>query len=366
MSGIRPLERTDLQQVASLYEFVVRSGSRKPPAGLARHFERTFLEHPWVDPSIPSLVYEDESGAVRGFIGSHVRRFRFDGEEIRIAYPGQLVADHESRGRAPGFFLLRAYLGGSQSATVTDTAGPPTRRIWNALGGRQAQINSVEWFRFFRPWQVLAERLGARRRSPAERLSSLLDSLTTRLPTRLRPPPPPTAPLERLGAPELVGAMAALGPAWRAYPDYDLAYCDWLLAELNRVRAHGTLVCRLVRDGKGDVGWYIYYARAGRVGHVLQLVARPGHTGAVVDALFHDAFRRGLTGLRGRMEQRLLETLSSRRVFLRRSTMGDTLIHARKPELERVLLSGEAPLSRLDGEWWAGFHLEAFSRREDG
>ena len=73
MSAIRPLERDDLPQVVSLYEHVARSGSRTPPPGLAAYFERTFLDHPWADPEIPSLVYADGDKIV-GFLGSSVRR----------------------------------------------------------------------------------------------------------------------------------------------------------------------------------------------------------------------------------------------------------------------------------------------------
>ena len=44
MASIRPLERSDLPAVASLYELVARSGSRTPAPGLERYFEKTFFE----------------------------------------------------------------------------------------------------------------------------------------------------------------------------------------------------------------------------------------------------------------------------------------------------------------------------------
>ena len=58
---------------------------RIPPAEVPAWLKRTLFEHPWFDPEIPSLVYIDDSGEIMGFIGSHVRRMRFDGEPVRIA-----------------------------------------------------------------------------------------------------------------------------------------------------------------------------------------------------------------------------------------------------------------------------------------
>ena len=81
---IRPLARGDLEQVADLYARIARPRDAAPPRLLADHFADTLLDQPWADPEIPSLVY-DEDGQIRGFIGSHVRRFELDG--ARCALP---------------------------------------------------------------------------------------------------------------------------------------------------------------------------------------------------------------------------------------------------------------------------------------
>ena len=39
------------------------------------------------------------------------------------------------------------------------------------------------------------------------------------------------------------------------------------------------------------------------------------------------------------------------------------LIHARDPEVLHAVQAGRALLTRLEGEWWMGHHLEPFSRR---
>ena len=48
MTGIRPMERRDVPDVARLYEVVVRKG--RPEPELAGFLERTTFDQPWVDP----------------------------------------------------------------------------------------------------------------------------------------------------------------------------------------------------------------------------------------------------------------------------------------------------------------------------
>jgi hypothetical protein len=65
--------------------------------------------------------------------------------------------------------------------------------------------------------------------------------------------------------------------------------------------------------------------------------------------MFHDAWRRGMSALSGRLEPRLLQALSDRyALFHRRGPW--MLIHARRPELVSAFERGKAFFSRLEGE----------------
>ena len=154
-TGVRALRVEDLPAVASLFEHMHRSGSRFPNPGLAALFERTQLTSPWFDREIPSLVYELD-GAVRGFIGLHVRRIRFDGRLARMAFPAHLMADPDLRGMPAGALLLRRALDGPQDVTLS-TAGTEVARMWGALGGRTLGVSSVGWAMVFRPAALLGE-----------------------------------------------------------------------------------------------------------------------------------------------------------------------------------------------------------------
>jgi hypothetical protein len=357
---IRPLLREDLEQVARLYARIARSDAGDhPPPRLAHHFADTLLDQPWADPEIPSLVY-DQRGVITGFIGSHVRRFEHEGRTLRFAYGGQLVTDPAVRSAAVGLFLLRAFLSGAQDAALTDTAGEATRRMWTRLGGWPAQLESLSWFRLFRPLSFLAHYSLSRRRvrrwpHSAHRLAAVVDRP---LEIGFSPRSQTTVLREEALVPEmLVEGIDRLAPALR--PSYDLPFVEWLLRSVASVGSRGTLISVALRDQGAIAGWYVYFLRRGGISDVLQVVGLDGRVDAVVDHLFADAYSRGTALLRGRIEPRLLETLAHKRCFFRYN--GGALVHARDPTVGAALSAPAALLTRLDGEWWMGHHLESFA-----
>jgi hypothetical protein len=355
MTTIRAFSEQDLPAVTSLYEREIRSGSSLPPPGLADYFRRTFLEHPWADPEIPSLVFESVPGRVAGFLGSHARRFRFDDRLIRLACSGQLVTDPEARHEAAGAFLLREYMAGPQDVTITDGANEPARRIWERLGGETLHVPSIDWIRIFKPTAVGVE-YATRERAP--RLGDVLAPVLGTRPWRRQRSRPPGR-VEELTPELLVDETRTLGAAFRLRPDYDVAFAQWLFRELKEVRSRGDLLCSLVRaDGGRVLGWYVAYVRKGAVCDAVQVASGERATEAVLDHLFREAALRGAAAVRGRLERRLLPALSVRTRLLRYT--GSALAHSRSHEIMHVLRSSSSLLTRLDGEWWMGHHLEPF------
>jgi hypothetical protein len=369
MGLIRALRREDIPQVADLYELVTRSGSAVAPPGLAGYFERILLGHPWVDPEIPSLVYLDEHGQVAGFIGSHVRHMAFKGRRIRAALSGQLVSHPAVRGRAVGTLLLRKYLSGPQDLTLT-SAGGETTRIWRALGGSIAHLNSISWMRALH-WRAAGElaldRAGGATWAPVVRpVLSLGQAVADRIPaTSLRVPEPPTR-AELLTPRALLDQLPPVSDHLLLRPDYDEAFLKWLFQEMAEVTALGNLTRSLIRDQRDRVlGWYVSYFKEGGIGQVMQIAAQERDIGAVIDHLFHEARRAGVAILSGQLEPPLFEPLSQRRCVLHRLS-GNVLVHSRDPEIAGSVLLGQALLTRMDGERWMGHPMQPFtSQRAD-
>jgi hypothetical protein len=362
VTRIRPVAAEDLPQVAGLFERVMRSGGRTPPPRLATYFERTLLDQPWADPEIPSLVYEADDGRILGFLGAHVRRLRFDGRAIRMACPGQLVSDPGRRHHAAGALLMRKFLSGAQNLTVAE--GTTTvRRMFESLGGVALQSPSINWARPLSPARALGNELLARSRrrrlrATARPVFAAADLGATRFFSALRIPEPPTQG-EALTPSALIEHLPLIHEGTRVMPDYNEAFLRWLFAEMAFVRTRGPLVGRLVRDQDRVLGWYVTYMPRGGVGQVMQVAAAGKDLDAVIDHLFHHAWRSGTIALEGRLEPKLFEPLSGRPCLLRYGSR--VLAHCREPELLEAVTLGQAFLTRMDGEWWMGHQREPFT-----
>lgn len=365
MGTIRPLERGDIPAAASLYEHVARSGSRTPPRGLASYFERTFLDHPWADPEIPSLVYEDDTGTLAGFLGSSVRRLLFEGRTIRLGVSGQLVTEPGVRTQAAGAFLMRKYMDGPQDLTLTDTASETVRRIWEGIGGETAHLHCIGWIRVFRPLGVVDEMVTRRRPGaafPAARrvLASGVDAVGVRVARGALRPPATAARAEELTAALIAQHVGEVASWARLRPHYeDEEFVSWLLGTTAEIHARGPLVARLVRAGGCVRGWWVALLPDGGIGQVLQVASDPHGIDDVLDHLFHEAWSRGAAGVQGRVEAHLRPALARRRCLLHPSGYL-ALVHARHTDALSALQSGRALLTRLDGDWCMGHHLLPF------
>lgn len=350
---IRPLERQDLPEVARLYELVM---PRQEPASIAENvafFERTLLDQPWADSEIPSLLSVDGAGRITGFLGSHVRRVLLGGEPIRVGYVGHLMAAPDVR-RPVGTLLLRRYLAGPQDASLTDSGGEPTRRMWEGLHGRLLPVRAIVWTRVFRPWALAADGLRTLGRAPAVARALAgsapsLDRVTAGPARRLVGVSSPRTASEPLTTEALLSELTASGGAYRIRLAYDKTFLDWLWAELDRLRPDTTCVRRLVRDERGSVlGWYVYLLRRDRMSRVLQVAGRS--VAPVLEDMMSHARNGGAAALHGRLEPNLPQPLYDRR----RAPLayrGGALAHARRPELLTALEAPDSLLTRLDGDW---------------
>jgi hypothetical protein len=361
VSEIRPVEHRDLPQVAELYERTMRSRQPTPPHGLASYFQRTLLDQPWADPEIPSLVFDAGDGHILGFQGSHARRVLIDGRPIRMACAGQLFTDPRTRQLGIGARLLRSYLSGPQDLTITDGATAAVHEMWVHLGGYALHPGSIVWTRLFRPFRAVGDlwlevKGKPRLRTVAAPAWAALDAATTRL---ARPPAKPAGVHAGGLAPRaLIHHMRDVLGNDRLWVDYDQPFVEWLFREMEAVRTRGTLVRRLLRREDRVLGWYVAYFKRRGLSHVLDVKATRGHLETVLDCLFADAWQSGVGALEGRLEPRLYEPLSRRRCWLRYGERA--LYHSRDPEVLAPISLGRSALSRLDGEWWMGHHIEPF------
>ena len=338
------------------------------PAGVARYFREVFLACPLSGDDPASLVYEDDAGAVAGFVGALSRRMVFRGRPIRAVVATQLMVDPARPRGFAAFDLLRALFSGPQELTFCDGANERAQRVWERSGGEVARLYSLEWRRVLRPAGYLRQRAlragvvrAARAADPfcraADALAGHLGPLRRAAALGL----PLGRPLARLVEEDLtcapvIALMDAEAPSLR--PSYDAASLGWLLDQAARTRGHGPLRRRLCRDARGaPVGWYVYYAKPDGAAQVLQFGGETQAIGDVLANLVADAYAAGAVAVSGQAEPRWLREITDAHASFTCEGLG-VLVQARDRDILEALQRGDSSLSRLDGEWWLRFAAE--------
>lgn len=358
---IRPVERADLNAVATLIRETLQARGPASEPSLAAFLRRTLIEQPWADPEIPSLVAELD-GQIVGFVGAEVRRMRLGDRAMRFAWAAHSVVTPAARARAVGFALTQRLLDGPQDATLGDSASPLVEQMWLRLGGRRLELKGIHWVRVFRPASVGAHVVAPRRaraRAGMKRVAGRLDDLTSPLARTAIAPRPATAAEEALTPHAMIDAMPRVGRRLGLRPAYDESFLDWLFGELPRVKDRGELVAQLVRDARRrPIGWYVYFLRPGWRSEVLQVAASGERAlSTVLDQLLAHAYAHGSAAVRGRLEPGMLCLVAQRRCLLWHR--GAAVAHSREPGVLDAIERPDALVSRLDGDPWGDTLVDA-------
>jgi hypothetical protein len=350
---IRPFQRDDIPRVSDLFRTAFLRNGNHDADTLHAYFERVFFENPWYDDELPSYVHVDNDGAIDAFVGVQPKRFRWRGRNLRVATPTKLMA---SATAAPltASRLVRRVFAGPQDLLVSDIGNNAGRRIWEALGGTTVLLYSLQWKRPVRPAGHALSWLRARGvpgliTRGLQPLGSLADTLLARWsPTRSGRD---DYSVEDLPLDVLAKGLPDLLPKRALQPQYDEPWLRWFFEIAQQREPRRVLRRRLVRDTKRQAaGWFLYFIEPGGVAEVLQVVARKDTPAMVLDALLEDARKKGATMVSGGVEPGMLDEMSSRHCYLRQAENW-TLVHSRDREILDTVLSGDAFLSRLEGEW---------------
>lgn len=363
MSRIRALEVTDLPVVAGMFQRVLRKKPSPAPASLADYMRRFYLDAPGCGEGINSLVHVDDAGSVSGFVGAHVLPMTFNGRKLHAAICGSLMVSNPEADPMAGARLLKAFLDGPQDLSFSETANDVATQLWTRLRGVVLPQYSLDWVRVIRPLgfavSLAASRFGVVRVfSP---LVSAVDSLHNR---RIKPGTrnwsgiaagqPTTTPLRasQIEGPEFIRLLDPLTNQFALRPDWEASSLDWILTDAGQKPDLGELVFASVASPSGSVvGAFAYYAKQGGIGRVLQVLARPGQAGNVVDCLVDHAAAHGVCGLRGRTQPLLMEAMLPRRIAF--VPVASTVVHSRDEELLKTMTGSQAFLNGIAGEQWS-------------
>ena len=356
MGHVRPFVDDDISQVADLHRGIFGVSDKWSPELYRRYFHEVFLNNPWYDSSLCSLVYEQGNGKIGGFLGVMPRPMWMKGRLIRAAVCSQFVVEPECRFELAGVHLLKAFLSGPQDLSLADEANDSSRALWEMLGGSTALLYSIHWTCTLRPAEYARLCLGRRNLLGPVAFSlkpfcQVIDWVAARAPHNSFYRAGSRCVGEDSSVETLLNCSETFRRPQSLWPEYERCSLEWLLQRAAETNGRGKFQKVTVRNAaRGVIGWFLYYLDQGGMGEVLQIGSKKTSAHEVLDYLFLHAWRNGAVALRGRLDHGLMPELLARRGLSHHRRYW-TLIHSRKPELLDAIHRGDAFLTRLDGEW---------------
>lgn len=359
-STVRPLTADDIPAVAGLFARIFLK-SKTTPAALAPYLKSLYLDGPWRDAELNSLVHQRHDGELTGFVGVIPTPLKWGTRRLRgVVTTALMVEAHETDPMA-GARLLRSVLAGPQDVTICETSSDTAMTMWRRLRGVTLPAYSFTFTRVLRPVGALAEQM--RRRTvlaaPLVAIAPALDALALRLAPERTPrwwsySSPPDARLvdEAIAPRDLPPLLPALLDDVAIAPDWSVASLDRILAESAEKPAYGPPVCRIVRtQGGSPVGAFLYHGTRGGTARVMQLLAKRANVGTVLDRLMQHAAATGMVAVTGRTEPYLMDALLGRKVIQSHSATSG--VHSDDPAIVEAFVRGDARCTGIFGESWA-------------
>ena len=355
MDAIRPFRRDDIPDVVALYNEVFPATERSGTSDLESFFDIAFFGSPLTDEDGGSLVYLGSGGDILGFLGVQPRRLSIRGRTLHAAVCTKFMVARRAGINNAAVRMLRSVFDRPLDLVISDLANEPARRLWEGLGGRTALLGSLYWSRALRPARYLVSRITGRRplkslAFAARPLADIADRVVARHALRWFPRPVAGHTSENLDLDTLVTCLPTVCRERPLRPDYDARSLQWLLELMSDANPTKPLRKQLVRNAQREVvGWFLYFLERGGESNVVQMAASKRSAEAVLQMLLADAWSQGSVVLSGRFEPGFVGPLSSHGCALSHGPW--MLVHSKQPDVLDAILSGEAFLSRLEGEW---------------
>lgn len=355
--GVRPCREDDIPELVHLLVNLFPRSAKDSANTKEAILKELLFNYPWEDARMPSLVYEDKTGKLTGFLGVTERKMSIRGEPIRAAISYNLMVDPECRSTLAGMQLLKTFLSGSQDLSIADSATATSRKLWERLGGDTIPLYSIYWKHPVRPMCFAANYLKKQPYvGPFFRFMMPVFRLTDRL---LSPMLSGFGSEEKLSlytkeisVETLKNYIDQFSNDKLLVPVYDSEMLRWVLNLATMPNRFGELRKEAVLDDNDKLlGWFVYYENPGGTNEILQVKALPGNRKEVLQMLFKKAWAQGSVEVAGRLEPDWMHVLSESFCFYTPGRMW-MLVHSGNREIIRAFKSGDTFITRLEGDMW--------------
>ena len=353
---VRELRPSDVPEVARLFMRAYRRSNDPPTRELCDYFHRVFFSDPWKELEVsPSLVFVDDAGTIRGFLGAHPRRLVCHHRTITAVVMGQLMVDPSMQRRGIAWKLGSTILTGPQTLTYGTTASAPAARMWRRLGFWSPPFAGLKWSK-----RLLSTGTTSRHAGRGSHFAVPLRSLKKafqRWTGRRVQMGPATLPYRSICDPqELYTLQRSLLDGFTMRSDLDVEHTAWLWGMLADTGEKGRLHSCVVRNNDDQpLGWAVYFLNDDHIAEVLEIAPTNDCCADVLRALFHHAADSGCVRIRGGC---VTPELTSSVVELgARLTAADSggVFHCTDADVQSALFNGHAFFSELDSESWLSF-----------
>jgi hypothetical protein len=364
MELIRSLHSDDIPAVAKLFQKIFRHSNTLPSKSLIAYFAEIYLNNPWRDNEINSLVYERD-GLISGFLGAIPFPMRLNDQHIRAVIGGNYMIDPDHPNPLAGVKILKRLLSGPQDVTFSDTATGTARKIWEGLNSESVQLYSMQWLKILRPSQFAISM--ATRKTVLSSLAFIAKPFSFVADRTLAVIPKSPFHLketnvhsEELSAIQLLDVINRNSARCALKPEYTEQSLAWLINKAEEKKEYGPLrKIALYTPQKKMMGWYMYYPNKNNLGHVLQIGAEKQTVDIVLSHLFKDALDHGSLALAGRIEPKFIQDFSSHHcIYMHRNS--SLVVHSKNNDIVNALHRGDAFFTRLEGEWWTRLQGDTF------
>ena len=357
MSGVRDLRPEDIPEVARLRERVFSETRFASLSALEAHIERVFFKNPWYGNGAGSLVHTGADGRLNGFLGLVPRPLAIGDRPLKGTVAAQFMVAPEARG-LPGVRLYQACFAAPTDLLYTDVGTPDATALWEAMGGHAALVYGMTWTRAVRPGEFAVSaggggitRFGTRGARYFARMGlRYLDRIVPQLPADLK-----AAPAAEPATYEQAIALLNQLSGNRLRAVYDVESFRWVCSTLAIRWGRDAVHLGIVPDTDGKpAGWFLYGLPERGTAVLYQLIARRDRQERVLAAALRHAYDRNAIAVQGRFDRRYAHQvlrLGGTVAYHGRGILGRTT----DPIILQQLLSGEAQLSGMDGEWPLGF-----------
>ncbi len=355
-SKITAIQESDIEEVAAMSQIYFPGSKNVSLEYLIETIKLLYFTHENTTPEVSSLVSRSADGSINGFLGVTPSSFLYKDEKMVAAHSHHLMATEKGRSMLVPMRILQQFLSGSQDFSFADGSVESSKLLWERLGGSPSISNCIYYKVPLRPFSF-ASRMAENRvpRIASKVLGSFSGALDlvakiSRIPGFNRNKP--MVSLLPLTPELLLEALHLVKNNFSVFPLHNKLKLTQLFHLLGREQRYGALhKLALVDDQEGIVGWFIYYAKKRGICEVIQAVSISGKEDVLFDTLTWHAFDQGGIELSGRlMPGHIRSSFTSKTISIPGRMW--TLVHSSDPELKLEIQTGNAFLSRLEGDLW--------------